>query len=124
MESFWPIFWGVVGTVLSALGTWLTAVITNSINNNIKDKKTASFLNAINSIVLSAVQNVFQSFVDTMKKNGKFDENAQIEAKERALTIIKSQLTPELKEFIVSNYGDIEEFLKNKVEATIYQLKK
>lgn len=124
MESFWPIFWSAVGTALTALFAWLTTVITNAINNNVKDKKNANHLNAINLIVLNAVQNIFQSFVDTMKKNGKFDEEAQKEAKERALTIIKSQLTPELKDYIVSNFSDIEEYLKTKIEATIYQLKK
>ena len=124
MESFWPIFWSAVGTALTALFAWLTTVITNAINTNVKDKKNANHLNAINLIVLNAVQNIFQSFVDTMKKNGKFDEEAQKEAKERALTIIKSQLTPELKDYIVSNFGDIEEYLKTKIEATIYQLKK
>ena len=33
---------------------------------------------------MAAVQAVFQEFVDTMKKEGKLDEAAQKEAKERA----------------------------------------
>lgn len=124
MESFWPIFWSAVGTALTALFAWLTATITNYFNNKIKDKKGASHASAIATIILGAVQSVFQTFVDTLKKNGSFNDDAKAEAKERALTIIRSQLTTELKNYIIENYGDLEEYLKNQVEAVIYQLKK
>ena len=110
--------------MLTALFAWLTATITNYFNNKIKDKKGAGYAVSISTIILGAVQSVFQTFVDTLKKSGKFDDNAKAEAKERALTIIRSQLTTELKNYIIENYGDLEEYLKNQVEAVIYQLKK
>ena len=50
--------------------------------------------------------------------------NAQKEAKDKALEIINSQLTDELKDFIAENYGDIQKWLLNKIESVIYQLKK
>ena len=59
-----------------------------------------------------------------MKNSGTFDEKAQKNAKERAMAIIHSQLTPELQSFIQSNYGDIEEWLKNQIEVVLYNLKK
>lgn len=72
---------------------------------------------------MSAVQTVFQEFVDTMKKNGKFDEAAQKEAKERAYNIIINQLTPELQNYIKENFGDIKDYIMNQIEAMVYQLK-
>ena len=72
---------------------------------------------------MSAVQTGFQEFVDTMKKNGKFDEAAQKEAKERAYNIIINQLTPELQNYIKENFGDMKDYIMNQIEAMVYQLK-
>ena len=124
MEQFWVIFWGAVGTIATGLVTWLTALLTSFLNSKIKDKKLVQYMTAITEIVMSSVQTVSQTFVDTLKKNGKFDEQAQNEAKERALTIIKSQLTPELTNYITENFGDITNYLTTQIEATIYNLKK
>ena len=92
-------------------------------NSKIKDQTLARHLTAVTQIVTDAVMNVFQSFVDTLKKNGNFDEAAQKEAKDRAMEIILNQLTPELKDYITDNYGDIYEWISNKIESVIYSLK-
>lgn len=123
MEQFWVIFWGAIGTALTGLLTWLSVTITNFINSKIKDKKITQHMIAITEIVIKSVQTVSQTFVDVMKKSGKFNEQAQKEAKERALTIIKSQLTPELTTYITENFGDITNYLSTQIEATIYNLK-
>ena len=123
MEQFWVIFWGAIGTALTGLLTWLSVTITNFINSKIKDKKITQHMIAITEIVMKSVQTVSQTFVDVMKKSGKFDEQAQKEAKERAMTIIKSQLTPELTTYITENFGDITNYLSTQIEATIYNLK-
>ncbi len=124
MEQFWTIFWGAVGTALTALMSWLTFVITNFFNTKIKDKKMAEMASGITTIIFNAVTAVTQTFVDTLKKNGKFDEAAQAEAQERALKIINSQLTEPMIQYIKDNFGDVQEYLKNRIEAMIYSLKK
>ncbi len=124
LEAFWPIFWSIIGTAGTALATWLTTYIVGLLNQKIKDKKLARWASELWQIIMAAVQTVFQSFVDTLKKEGKFDENAQKEAKERAYNIIVSQLTPELSKYIKENFGDMKEYLMNQIEAMIYNLKK
>lgn len=124
LEQFWPIFWSIIGTIGAGLATWLTTFIVGLLNQKIKDKKLARWSSELFQIIMSAVQTVFQEFVDTMKKAGKFDEAAQKEAKERALNIIMSQLTPELTKYIQDNFGDMKDYLMNQIEAMIYQLKK
>lgn len=124
MEQFWIVFWGVIGTVATGLATWLTTVIVGWLNNKIKDKKLARWSSEVFQIIMGAVETVFQTFVDTMKKAGKFDEAAAKEAKEKALTIIESQLTEELRKYITDNFGDMKEYLMNQIEAVIYQLKR
>lgn len=124
MEQFWTIFWSAVGTALTALMSWLTVVITNFFNSKIKDKKMTEIASGITTIILNAVTAVTQTFVDTLKKNGKFDETAQKEAQEKALKIINSQLTEPMIQYIKDNFGDVQEYLKTRIEAMIYTLKK
>ncbi len=124
MDAFWPIFWSIIGTIGTGLASWLTAYVVGLLNQKIKDKKLARWSSELFQIIMSAVQTVFQSFVDTMKKAGKFDEAAQKEAKERAYNIIISQLTPELKTYVTDNFGDMKDYLMNQIESMIYNLKK
>lgn len=123
MTQFYAILWGIVGTIGTGLATWLTTYLVGLLNQKIKDKKLARWSSELLQIIMAAVQTVFQEFVDTMKKAGKFDEAAQKEAKERAYKIITSQLTPELQRYITDNFGDMKDYLMNQIEAMIYQLK-
>lgn len=123
MEQFWVIFWGIIGTIGTGLATWLTTFIVGLLNQKIKDKKLAMWATQLFQIIMSAVQAVFQDFVEVMKKEGTFTPDAQKEAKARAYQIIVSQLTPELKKYIEDNFGDMKEYIMNQIEAIIYQLK-
>ena len=40
------------------------------------------------------------------------------------MNMIKSQLAPELINYITTNFGDLESYLKTLIESTIYTLKK
>ena len=117
------IIWTAVGIIVSTAVTGLVGMATVYINRKIKDRRTANFLTKILTIIGDAVKQIFQEFVEVLKKEGRFDEAKQKEAKERALKIIKSQLTPELIEFIKENFGDVEEWLKNQIEVAIYNFK-
>lgn len=119
----WNIIWSVVGLVVTGLASWGVGLLINLLNSKIKDQKLAGYLTSITQIVTDAVMEVFQSFVDTLKKNGSFDKAAQEEAKQRAIDIIMTQLTPELKNYITENFGDMKQWLGTKIEAIIYNLK-
>ena len=120
----------VLNIILSALSiavtglvSWRVSLFISWMNSKIKDQELAKHLTKITQIVTDAVMNVYQSFVETLKANGSFTEECQKQAKEKALEIINSQLTEELKSYISSNYGDIQAWLSNKIEAVIYTLK-
>lgn len=119
----WNIIWSVVGIVATGLVSWATTALVAWLNTKIKNEKAAKWAADLTSIVSNAVLSVTQTFVDTMKKEGKFDEAAAKEAKDKALAIITGQLTPELKDYITANFGDMTEYLSNLVEATVQSLK-
>lgn len=117
------ILWGALGTLVTAFIGWLSTTAIIWLNNKIKDQKLARWSSAIAKIIFDAVQTVQQTFVDEMKKAGKFDAEAAKRAKDKAMAIIKGQLTAELRKYITDNFGDMEEWLMNQIEAVIGQLK-
>lgn len=124
MDQLWTILWSAVGIIITGLMTWLVTVITNFFNKKIKNNQVAKWASDLTTIVFNAVSCIFQTYVETLKKAGKFDKQAQEEAKEKAYVIIMTQLTPELQEYITNNFGDMKEYIMNLIESTIYSLKK
>ncbi len=122
-QEFWTILWSALGTVVTALVSWLSATAIVWLNKKIKDKDIARWSSAVAEIIFNAVQCIQQTFVDDMKKAGKFDAEAAKQAKNKAMAIIKGQLTEELRKYITDNFGDMEEWLMNQIESVIHQLK-
>ena len=117
------ILWGALGTLVTAFIGWLSTTAIIWLNNKIKDQKLARWSSAVAKILFDAVQTVQQTFVDEMKKAGKFDAEAAKQAKDKAMAIVKGQLTEELRKYITDNFGDMEEWLMNQIESIIHQLK-
>lgn len=111
------------GIIISALCAWCASMLTKWLDSKIKDEKMKNFLSKMNSIITDAITAVYQEFVEQLKKEGKFDDEAKTEAKQKAMDIINSQLTTEMKEYIQENYGDIEKWVNQKIESVIYELK-
>ena len=122
-QELTTILWGALGTIITAFIGWLSTTAIMWLNSKIKDQKLARWSTAVAQIIFNAVQTIQQTVVDDLKKAGKFDAQAAIQAKEKAIAIIKGQLTDELRTYIVDNFGDLEEYLMNQVEAIICQLK-
>lgn len=117
------IIWSAVGIVVTGLVSWGVGVFIQFLNSKIKNEKIRKFATQLTTIISGAVQAISQQFVDTLKKQGKFDAQAQAEVKEKALEIIKGQLTTELKDYVSENFGDLEKYLQEQIEAVLYQLK-
>lgn len=69
--------------------------------------------------VLSAVEYVNQTMVDSVKESGCFDEVAQRTALEVGIRTAMALLTEGAKKYIEKTGMDIEEWLKVQIEATI-----
>ena len=93
------------------------------VNTKIKNEKGQALIKKATDIVLNAVRCVFQSYVEALKKSGGFDQKAQIYAFNLAKDIALKQLGDDAKNYIAQNYGDLEEWLKTEIEASINLLK-
>ena len=109
----------VILPLISFAGSKLIAWL----NAKIKDLNGKIQLTVATTIVTNAVRSVFQTYVDTLKKNDIFDLKSQ----KIALTKVKdeafAQMTDDIKEYITKNYGDLEAWLTTQIEATINVLK-
>lgn len=109
----------VVIPVISLLG----AKLMSWLSTKIKNEKANKMIKTATEIVVSAVKTVFQTYVDALKKEGKFDKESQILALTKAKDIALSQMTEDVKEFIQTNYGELDLWLTIQIEATINTLK-
>ena len=123
-EQLQTILISAFGTLLMGLISWLTVVITNFLNSKIKDKKLAKLVSDIWDIVSDAVQEIMQTYVDTLKKQGTWNKETATIANEKAKNIIKAKLKPEMISYIEEHFGDVEEYITSQIEVCIYQLKK
>ena len=64
-----------------------------------------------------------QTYVDTLKKAGKFDGAAQKEAFNKTLQTVLSILTDDVKEYIKMTTGDVDSYLSAIIEAAVRQNK-
>jgi vacuolar-type H+-ATPase subunit H len=73
------------------------------------------------NIVSQAVAYTSQTYVDSLKKDGKFDAKAQKQAFDKAKEAALLLLTNESKEAVASIYGDLTVWLQTKIEQTIHE---
>lgn len=113
----------VVTAVILPLISYAGARIIAWLNAKIKDENAKLQLTVATDIVMNAVRSVFQTYVETLKKNGTFDKESQkvalIKAKDDAL----AQMSDEIKDYITKNYGDLETWITTQIESTINILK-
>lgn len=110
---------GILGVVLSSLGV----IVTYLVNKYVNDAKLKNILTSLNALVQNSVLEVYQTYVEALKKAGNFDAEAQKLALERCLTLIKANMPKDIETWLKANYSNVESYLKSLVEAQIGFLK-
>ena len=113
----------VTTCIILPLISFLGIKLSQWLSTKIKDEKAAALFTKAVDIVTNAVRITFQTYVESLKNSGSFGKEEQLIAFEKAKAIIISELTEDLKTFIVQNYGDLQTWISNQIEATIYKLK-
>lgn len=82
-------------------------------------EKIQGYITEIANAISDAVAATSQTFVDELKKNGTFTMEAQKEAAQKALNACLASISPAATAFIQETYGDLTEYLSNKIEAEV-----
>ena len=113
----------VVTAIILPLISYAGARLITWLNTKIKGENAKQQLTVATDIVTNAVRSVFQTYVETLKKNGTFDKESQKAALIKAKNEALAQMTDEIKEYITKNYGDLETWIVTQIESTINILK-
>ena len=97
---------------------WLTVKekqITATMDNELDQKYTAMLFETVRDCVSATTQ----TYVSTLKAEGKFDAEAQKIAFTKTFDAVMAILTDEAKEYLTNIYGDLEVYLTAKIEAEV-----
>lgn len=122
MNFLGQIFELIIYPVLGTVGVYLTYLISVKIDE-IKQKKNNDlvnkYLDMLNVTIQNAVLATTQTYVDSLKKQGKFDAEAQKAAFKLTYDAVMKVLTPAAITCITSAVGDLETYVTNKIEADV-----
>ena len=112
----------LLGILTKYLVDYLTAKRNES--NSKTDNETAQkYTNMIYQTVVDCVIATNQTYVDSLKKSGSFDEAAQKEAFNRTMNAIMTILSDDAKEYITETTGDLNTYLTQLIEAEVNKRK-
>lgn len=112
----------LLGILTKYLIDYLTAK-RNEINSKIDNETAQKYTNMIYQTVVDCVIATNQTYVDSLKKSGSFDEAAQKEAFNRTMNAIMTILSDDAKEYITEATGDLNTYLTQLIEAEVNKRK-
>lgn len=77
------------------------------------------YLNMLDDTIASAVLATTQTYVEALKKEGKFDMEAQRAAFKMTYDTVMAVMTEEQKKYLTAAVGDIETYVTTKIEADV-----
>jgi hypothetical protein len=77
------------------------------------------YLDMLEDVVIQCVLATTQTYVDSLKKEGAFDADAQKVAFTKTYTNVMKILSAEAKEYLTEALGDLEVYIYNRIEANV-----
>lgn len=116
------IFEVVIIPLLAALTTvavkWLNAKA-NEIKAKTDNTVLKKYIDMLNETISTTVIAVNQTYVDSLKEQDIFTEEAQQKAFNKVLETVKSSLTEDAVIYLNEAIGDLESYIKNKIEEQV-----
>lgn len=98
---------------------YLIKVKIAEIKEKTKNEKEKKYLDMLDKTICEAVIATNQTYVEALKKAGKFDGAAQAEAFKKTYEVVMKLLTEEAKTYLTTLVGDLEADIQNKIEAQV-----
>ena len=89
--------------------------IADKTDNDLADK----YIQMLTDTITTCVIATNQTYVEALKKQGKFDKEAQKEAFKLTYNAVMAVLTDEAKKYLTAAYGDLTAYITNKIEAEV-----
>ena len=95
----------------------------DELNSKTDSEIAQKYTNMIYQTVVDCVIATNQTFVESLKKSGSFDEVAQKEAFNRTMSAVMAILSDDAKEYIAEATGDLNTYLTQLIEAEVNKRK-
>ena len=108
----------MLGALTTFIVIWIkakSAELQKKTNNDILNKYVQMATDTITNCVIATNQ----TYVNSLKEQGKFDEAAQKEAFQRTYQAVLLILSDDAKEYLSNAFGDLNKYLQEKIESTI-----
>jgi hypothetical protein len=123
MEQEWfQIILGALSLGVAGLITWAFTMFQAWLNSKIKNEKLRAVLDAALDVIQKSVLAIQQTFVEQLKKDGKFDKEAQKTALKKSVSLALANLSDEAKKILEENFGNLEDWLIMQIEALVLKL--
>lgn len=108
--------------VITALGTYFLTYINKkkkALQQEIDNELVVKYTDMIEQTIISCVAATNQTFVEALKKQGDFTEEAQMEAFAKTYNNVMAILSEDCYEYLTMITADVEKFIINKIEAEV-----
>lgn len=108
----------LLGLATSYLIKWLKAKATE-INDNIDNATAEKYITMVAQTITDCVIATNQTYVETLKKQGSFDAEAQKVAFQKTYEAVMAVLSEDAKNYLANLYGDATTYLTARIEAEV-----
>lgn len=108
----------LLGILIKFLVDFLSAK-RDELNSKTDSKIAQKYTNMVCQTVIDCVIATNQTYVESLKKSGNFDEAAQKEAFNRTMNAVITILSDDAKEYITEATGDLNTYLTQLIEAEV-----
>lgn len=122
MELISQIFEICILPLLGVLTTFLVKYINakmKTLADATKDEKQKKYIEMLNNTITDCVIATTQTYVETLKKQGKFDKEAQEQAFLMTFNAVSGLLTKESKKYLNEAIEDLDLYIKQKIESEV-----
>ena len=108
--------------LLGALTTFLISFVnakTTEVISHTDNEKEVLYLTRLNEIIVDCVKTTNQTYVNTLKEQGKFDKDAQKTAFLKTVDAVWSTLSESAEEYLNMAVGDLTLYIHQKVESAV-----
>lgn len=113
-----PLIGVLTGILIKYINSKSTEIITQT-----EDVQAKKYIAMLDNTITSCVLATTQTYVDSLKKAGKFDAEAQKKAFEMTYNAVLEVLTEDAKTYLTAFYGDLSAYMTNKIEAEVKNTK-
>lgn len=113
-----PLIGVLTGILIKYINSKSAEIITQT-----EEAQAKKYIAMLDTTITSCVLATTQTYVDSLKKAGKFDVEAQKTAFEMTYNAVLEVLTEDAKNYLTAFYGDLGAYMTNKIEAEVKNTK-